>query len=114
MRREQLYLEDVVQACDSIRKFTAGVDLEGFLQSELIRSAVLHKLIVIGEAVSRLPAEVKARYPQVEWVAIAGFRNRLVHGYFAVEWPIVWVAATEEVPALRQQIVDILHAGFGD
>jgi uncharacterized protein with HEPN domain len=43
---------------------------------------------------------------------MAGFRNIAVHAYFSVEWPIVWVAATEETPTLRRQIAMILERDF--
>ena len=69
---------------------------------------MLHKLTVIGEAAARLPPEFRERHPEIEWADIVGFRNIAVHAYFAVEWPIVWVAATQETPELRDRIADIL------
>jgi uncharacterized protein with HEPN domain len=108
MRREELYLTDMVEAADAIQQFLAGVQGDTFLQDELLRSAVLHKLTVIGEAAARLPSEFRDRHPEIEWVDIVGFRNIAVHAYFAVEWPIVWVAATQDAPELRDKIADIL------
>ena len=46
MRREELYLTDIVEAADAIQQFLAGVQRDTFLQDELLRSAVLHKLTV--------------------------------------------------------------------
>ena len=54
MRREGLYLSDIVDAADAIERFISGVDREAFLRDDLRQSAVLQKLIVIGEAASRL------------------------------------------------------------
>jgi uncharacterized protein with HEPN domain len=108
MRRERLYLADMLEACDDVGEFVRDIDFEQFTQSKLVKSAVLQKLIVIGEAAARLPAEFTVRYDDVEWAEIAAFRNRLVHGYFNVEWSIVWTAATEEVPLLRQHLVTII------
>lgn len=107
MRRERLYLADMLEACEDIAEFVTGVDYEEFTRNKLVRSALLQKLTVIGEAASRLPLEFTSRYNDVEWSEIAAFRNRLVHGYFNVEWQIVWTAATEEVPELRKQLVAI-------
>jgi uncharacterized protein with HEPN domain len=75
---------------------------------------VLQKLTTIGEAASKLGQGFTARYPQVPWRDIVAFRNIAVHEYFAVEWPIVWVAATEDTPSLRDQIATILAAEFPD
>lgn len=108
MRREELYLTDIIEAADAIQQFLAGVQRDTFLQDDLLRSAVLHKLTVIGEAAARLPSEFRDRHPEIEWADMAGFRNIAVHAYFAVEWPIVWVAATQDAPELRDKIADIL------
>ena len=112
MRPERLYLSDIVEAVDSIRNFLDGVQESKFLNDDLIRSAVLQKLTVLGEAAARLPPEFCENHPQIPWRDIVGFRNIAVHAYFAVEWSIVWVAATEEAPLLRDQVAEILAQEF--
>ena len=114
MRPERLYLKDIVEAADAIAGFLGGIEEADFLRSDLIQSAVLQKLTVIGEAAARLPAELCERYPGIPWRDIAGFRNIAVHAYFAVEWPIVWVAATDEAQLLRAQVGEILDRDFPD
>ncbi len=108
MRRERLYLLDILEAADSIRTFLNGVEEPTFLHDDLLRSAVLQKLAIIGEAASRLPRNFRERHPEVDWQGIVGFRNIAIHAYFAVEWPIVWVTATDEAPDLRDRIAAIL------
>jgi uncharacterized protein with HEPN domain len=108
MRREQLYLADMLEACDDLAEFTAGITYDAFLGDKLRMSAVMQQLMVIGEAAARVSDEFRASCPEVEWAAVAGLRNRLVHGYFRVEWDIVWAAATQEAPVLRRQIAEIL------
>src|SRR5690349_11426062 len=100
MRREELYLTDIIEATDAIQQFLIGVQRDDFLQNDLLRSAVLQKLTIIGEAAARLPKEFQTRHAEIEWADIVGFRNIAVHAYFAVEWPIVWVTATKDAPAL--------------
>ena len=108
MRREELYLADIQEACDDLAEFTTGISYDAFLDDRLRMSAVMQKLMVIGEAAARVSDEFRKAYPEVDWAAIAGLRNRLVHGYFRVEWDIVWAAATQEAPVLRGQIAEIL------
>ena len=91
-----------------------GQDFNEFEQNEMMHSAVLQKLTVIGEAAARLSKEFTNRYPDIPWVDIIGFRNIAVHEYFSVRWDIVWVAATEEVPALHDQVEKILQEEFAD
>ena len=112
MRRERLYLVDILEAADSIRTFLHGVQEATFLQDDLLRSAVLQKLAIIGEAASHLSKSFCERHPEIDWRGIVGFRNIVIHAYFAVEWPIVWVAATEETPYLRDRIAAILAESF--
>ena len=109
MRREHLYLQDILEACDLIQTFLAGLDASAFLASELHKAATLQKLAVIGEAAARLPQAFREAHPQVEWRDIVAFRNIAVHAYFAVQWDIVWATALDDVPVLRRQILEILQ-----
>ena len=65
MRRESLFLWGIVEAADHIAEFVVKADFEEFLESEVLRSAVVHKLSIIGEAAARLPAELKARHAEI-------------------------------------------------
>lgn len=112
MRHDELYVRDMVEAAAAIETFLTGVTQEAFLASDLLRSAVLHKLTIIGEAASRISREFAGRFPEVEWATISGFRNIAVHEYFAVDWKIVWIAATKETPILGAQINEILKKEF--
>ncbi len=114
MRPEKLYLTDMVEAAQSIARFVKGVSFDEFEQNEMMNSAVLQKLTVIGEAASRLPKEFISRFPEIPWVDIIAFRNIAVHEYFAIRWDIAWIAATEEVPVLRAQVEKILREEFAE
>ena len=109
MRRETLYLQDIIEACDLLQAFLAGMDASAFLASELHKAAALHKLAVIGEAAARLPQAFRETHPQVEWRDIIAFRNIAVHAYFSVQWDIVWATAHDDVPVLRTQVLKILR-----
>ncbi|MBM3180855.1 MAG: DUF86 domain-containing protein [Chloroflexi bacterium] len=114
MRPEKLYLTDIVEAAQAIARFVMGESYYEFEQNEMMNSAVLQKLTVIGEAASRLPKEFTTRFPEIPWVDIIGFRNIAVHEYFAIRWDIAWIAATDEVPVLKEQIEKILRDEFQD
>ena len=113
MRREELYLRDIVEAADHIAGFVSGLDFSRFEESELIRSAVVQKLAIIGEAAGRVSDDLKARYPVTPWPKIVAFRNILVHAYFGIDWTEVRRAATKEAPELRAEMVLILSREFG-
>ena len=105
MRDEELYLRDIVEAAGAIDRFLAGMSEDEWIDDEVRQSVVMHHLIIIGEAASRLSREFRETHPHIVWTDIVGFRNLAVHAYFSVSWPIVWVTATEDVP--------ILHADSG-
>ncbi|MCO6449577.1 MAG: DUF86 domain-containing protein [Caldilineales bacterium] len=110
MRPERLYLTDMLEAADAIHRFLLDVpDKETFYGDELRQSAILQKLIVIGEAATRLSDDFKIGHPEVEWAEIVAFRNIAVHAYFSIAWEIVWVTATDDVPRLRRQIAGLIR-----
>jgi uncharacterized protein with HEPN domain len=112
MRRERLLLADIVEAAEAIGRFVAGRSQETFSGDDLVRSAVLHKLAVIGEAAARLPRAFCKAHPSVPWADLVAFRNIVVHSYFAVDWAIVWTTATKDVPELHRQVASILGEEF--
>jgi uncharacterized protein with HEPN domain len=114
LRTDALYLADILEAADAIAEFMGGVQQQTFIVGKLVRSAVLQQLTVIGEAAARLSPDFKSRHPEVEWADIVAFRNIAVHAYFSVDWPTVWVAATEDAPALRKEVLRILAAEYPD
>ena len=73
MRPEELYLTDILEAADAIARFLSDIERERFVKDELHQSAVLQKLIVIGEAAARLPAEFQSRHPEIEWRDVISF-----------------------------------------
>ncbi len=114
MRSEQLYLSDMIEAIDAIAAFVSGLDESAFYQDAKTQSAVLQKLIVIGEAAARLSPEFRDRYPDVEWRDIVAFRNVLVHSYFSVKLTIVWETVWQDVPTLREKMQRILEQEIED
>lgn len=112
MRREALYLRDIIEAAQAIENFLSDINASSFGESDLVRSAVLQKLTIIGEAAGRISKEFQTRYEDVEWLDIIAFRNIAVHAYFSVDWDIVWTTATEDVPVLKAKINRILAVEF--
>lgn len=110
MRPDRLYLEDFLAAADAIDRFLSVCEERSFLGDEVLQSAVLHKLTVIGEAANRLSAKLRQGNPEIEWRTIVGLRNVVVHEYFAVSWPTIWLTAREDIPALAVRVREILDS----
>jgi uncharacterized protein with HEPN domain len=100
MRRDDATVLDIVLACRRIIQFRGLLDRAAFLADEKSVSAVLHQVLVIGEAVKRLTDSFRDAHPTVPWRKIAGMRDRLIHGYDNVALEEVWKAVDADVPAL--------------
>jgi uncharacterized protein with HEPN domain len=104
MPRDDATLLDIVLACRRIQRFAAGLSLETFLGDEKTQSAVVHQLLLIGEATKRLSDEFRASSPEVPWRDIARMRDRLVHHYDAVDLDEVWKTVKTDVPDLLTRL----------
>ena len=113
-RDPRLYLEEILDCITKVMAWTEDQTFESFESDELLRSAVLHKLENMGEAISRLPQEIKAANPTIDWRGIGDFRNRLAHGYFDVNNRIVWNLIRNRLPALGVDVSPILAKLDGD
>ncbi len=82
---------------------TQGLEKEAFLRDETLKRAFVRSLEIIGEAVKQLPDEIKQRHGYLEWRAMAGMRDRLIHGYFGVDYDIVWDVVTNKIPEYSRQ-----------
>ena len=68
----------------------------------------MRSLEVIGEAVKKLPPELRAKYPHVDWSDIAGMRDVLIHHYFGIDYDIVWEVLQEHIPVLLHELKRII------
>jgi uncharacterized protein with HEPN domain len=112
MRDDQLLLADIQTAARAIIEFSAAKQRQDLERDRLLQSALLHQFAIIGEAASNLSRELKARHSMVPWQAICGFRNIVIHEYFALDLDIVWEAVTADVPRLLEQVTVILGSDF--
>lgn len=105
--RDGDYLEHIRDAITRISRYLAGKIEADFLGDELVQDGVIRNLEIIGEAVTKLSPELKARYADVPWGEISGMRNRLIHGYISVNLEIVWSTVQKVVPDFFGKITDI-------
>ena len=89
-RNPQLLIEDILESCSKIFSYTKGLSFEEFVADSRTVDAVVRNFEIIGEAANRLPEEFKEGHQHIEWHKIRGFRNRIVHDYFGIDYSIVW------------------------
>ena len=96
---------------DAIRRIHSYIsDRDGFLSQPLIQDAVIRNLEVIGEAVKALGPESRTQRTEIPWSDIAAMRDRLIHGYFAVDLELVWDVVADRLPALEAAVESLLQS----
>ena len=105
------YLQHMVDAISRIQRYLSHVSETGFMGDEKTQDAVVRNFEVIGEAarhVQTMHEDYAAAHPEVPWGLMYAMRNRVAHGYFQVDWNLIWRTAHGELPALREQIERLL------
>lgn len=101
------YLEHILEALKRIFNYVDDVNEVGFLTNVLIQDAVLRNLEVIGEASNKLVRyhdEFIKRHSDVPWEDMYWMRNRISHGYFSIDYEIVWKTIEQDLPQLEMQV----------
>ena len=112
MRTDELWLRDIRDAALAIDRFLVDTRAEDFAESDLLQTAVVGKLAVIGEAAKRISEELRTSYPSVPWREAIGLRNIIVHAYFSIESELIWSTVQTHVLPLKEQVVSILEKEF--
>lgn len=101
------YLKDILDNVANVEHFTEGVDFETFSSDMQKVYAVLHGLLIIGEAARNIPVSLRRRYPEVPWRSIVGLRNVVAYAYFAVNLPRIWAIMRDDLPRLRDVVAQM-------
>ena len=102
------YIRHMLDEIDYILNRISNMDYESFVRDETLKRAFVRSVEVIGEASKKLPENIKAMQPEIEWRKVSGMRDRLIHDYFGVDYTIVWDVASNKLPDLREKLHDLL------
>ncbi len=108
MRNDKALLLDILIAGQKILKFTSGLTETEFDENELVQSAVIREIQVIGEAARLISEETKSMYAELDWTAMSSMRNRVVHEYFNIDLGIVWDTIRVDIPKLIRQVKPLI------
>jgi uncharacterized protein with HEPN domain len=90
-------------------ELAAGKTREALKADRTLQLALTRLVEIIGEAAVRVSSERQAQHPEIPWRIIAGTRNRLIHGYDAVDLDVLWDTVTDDLPRLITQLAVILQ-----
>ena len=101
-------LRDILAECRFLVSHSKGMELSSFLNDPVMQRAFARSIEIIGEAVKALPESLVISHSDIPWRRMAGMRDRLIHGYFAVDYSLVWDVVISRIPELEKGIEGIL------
>ncbi len=102
-----LLLEDMIESAMKIKSYTSELNFDSFQKDEKTMDAVVRNFEIIGEAANRIDPKFRQNNPNVEWERIRGFRNRIIHDYFGIDYKIVWAIIEDDLDKLIDQLKNI-------
>lgn len=107
-RDPALLVEDILESAEKILNYTKDYNFEQFQGDNKTKDAVVRNFEIIGEAAGRLPDSFKKQNTLIDWKRIRGFRNRIVHDYFGIDYSIVWEIRSTFLPSLINELKKII------
>lgn len=106
----KLYLLDISSSCKKIIRYTKNISETKFANSQMTIDAVIRNLEIIGEAAGKVPTKIRSEFKEIPWKDAVGLRNKVIHEYFDVNFPVIWRTAKEDIPLLEKQINRVLKS----
>jgi uncharacterized protein with HEPN domain len=103
------YLRHIQEETSFIIEHTSAITEDVFSENLVLRKAIIRRLEVIGEATKRVDFDFRSKYKAVPWKEMTGLRDKLIHDYTGVDYPLVWKICKESIPELDFQIEEIIN-----
>jgi len=110
-RDNHLLITDMLESALRISKYTEGLKFDEFADDQKTLDAVVRNFEILGEAATRVLPDFQILNPQIPWKLLKGYRNRLIHEYFGVDYQIVWEIIQEDLPGLIERLEEIKNTG---
>jgi uncharacterized protein with HEPN domain len=104
------YLHHILDETAYLVSRSKAISKDEFMQDETLKRAFVRSLEIIGEATKNVSVELRQKYSHIDWRAMAGMRDRLIHGYFGVDYEIVWDVIISRIPLLQRDIQRIVQS----
>jgi uncharacterized protein with HEPN domain len=104
MKHDKAFIKHVLEETNYLLDKTKGLEFKDFMADETLKRAAARSLEIIGEASKNLSPEFKNRHKNIEWKKISGLRDKIIHGYFGINWDILWDVIKNKVPSLKEEM----------
>lgn len=103
------YLRHMLDEVFYLLNVGQGLQKSQLITDETLKRAIVRSLEVIGEAVKKVPEPFRKKYPTIDWRAMAGMRDKLIHDYLGIDYEIVWDVVVNKIPDLKEQLEWIIQ-----
>ncbi len=114
MHDDWVRLQHMLEAAQDALAFSQGRTRQDLETDRMLAFALIRCIEIIGEAASRLSAEIREQYPEIPWGDIIGMRNRLIHAYYDINLDILWKTIQDDLPPLIEQLRAIIATEGGE
>ena len=104
MKDDQVYLRHILDEIEYLDSLRHSMTYEDLLHNKTTEHAVTRAREIIGEAAKNVPDTIKKEHPEIPWKYMAGLRDKVIHGYFAINYEIVWDVIQHKLPELEPEI----------
>ena len=98
-------LRDILAAIETVQRYCVRVSEARFVTDYVLQDAVVRRVMIVGEASSKLSAEAREMLPQIEWTSIISMRHILVHDYSDVDQGTLWRTIRHDLPELKKLLL---------
>lgn len=104
-----LYLDDILESIQKIESYISEIAEQEFISDHEKQDAVIRRLEIIGEAVKKIPDDIRDQYADIPWRQIAGMRDVVIHEYFGVSPALIYKTVTTDLIVLKQTVQRIIE-----
>jgi len=108
-REPILLLDDMIISAEKIINYVENLDFNTFMCDERTKDAVIRNFEIIGEAANQLDENFRKQNNNINWKRLRGFRNRIVHDYFGIDFEIVWSIIENDINPVRLLVEKLRH-----
>ncbi len=108
MNRDSQHVLDIVESARLIRAYIEDVTRDAFMRDIQLQDSIIRRFEIIGEASGRVSVPFRERHAAIPWSGMIGLRNRMIHGYDAIDLELVWTTAHERIPELLARLEALL------
>lgn len=109
MKKEySIYIEDMLESIEHISNYLEDKSEVQFSQNLELQDAIVRRLGIIGEAATRLTADIRKKAPNIPWKSVIGLRNIVIHEYAKISLNKVWDVVKNDLPSLKKELEKLL------